>query len=93
MIVYQIETRGNFIFFEHFKNKRKALQQAREYAKADRNDQVVVRKIDTGKASPFDLIKMFGDIDTESFMVGLQLPNNPNTPIASSEYIWEYCSW
>ena len=91
MVVYQIEVRGDFIHFEHLRNRRKALQQAREYAKCD-VERVIVRKIDTGKASPFDLVKMFGDICNESFSVGLYCPNNPSTPRAISEYIWEYCS-
>ncbi len=91
MVVYQIEVRGDFIHFEHLRNRRKALQQAREYAKCD-VEQVIVRKIDTGKAGKFDLIKMFGDISNESLDVGMGCPNNPSTPMASSKYIWEYCS-
>ena len=91
MVVYQIEVRGDFIHFEHLRNKRKALKMAREYAKCD-VEQVIVRKIDTGKASPFDLVKMFGDICNESFSVGMGCPNNPKTPHADREIIWEYCS-
>ena len=89
MIVYQVEVRDTFVSFEHFRNKRKALSSAREWSKCEA-EQVIVRKIDTGKARPFDLIKMFGDTSTETLSPGRYLPNDPNLPIASSEYIWEY---
>ena len=88
MIVYQVESREDeHVEFEHFRNKRKALKHAKSLAKT-KCDFIAVTKMDTGKAKPFDLIKMFGDFDSSSFLVGYGTPHS-KIPITTGETIFE----
>ena len=90
MVVYQVEFRWDvFVDYEHFRNKRKALKHAKSIFKHDEDMEVsIVRKIDTGKAKPFDLVKMFGDFCNESFLIGAGIPHS-DIPSAVHEIIFE----
>lgn len=71
MIIYQVHVTCPDIdmqYWKHFRNKRKALAYAKE-ASIDLNE-VTVTKQDTGKVTPFELVKMYGDIDTHHFIIG-----------------------